>query len=270
MHARTRHSFRDDISLEGGIAAWVYRGTRTSTNVRVYPFVTARYEFNELVSAFARFSAHVEEVSAASLLAENPYLALGSELRHRDTPFSMRLGVEYDERVALSGRISADYSLSTSQHRWTPEVDSHFGWTYAQWNPAYDGYTSIFTLEGQGAWTLGERDRISADAILRTTRNTVIHAALPFLAPIEAKGSYTRALPYGINATGTLRFVGTRGTGSGNLPAVLLARVEGEYRITQQFGAYACIDNLFGQRYEWWPGYEARPLFLSVAITVRF
>ena len=262
--ARTRHAFRPDLDVDGGVALYLYRGTRTATSGRLYPFVTARYDFNTEVSAFAKLGACVSDVSSASLLAENPYLRLGAELRQRDTPVYFTLGVDVDARGPFSGRVTAAYSFSSSDYIWIrdPEIP-------AQWNLRYDGYTSIFILQGQGTWTIGPRDRVLGTALLRSSSNTAIHAAVPFLAPLEASGTDTREFPFGISASGALHLVGTRSTGDGNLPAVLLARVEGEYRVTTQLGAYACIDNLFGQQYEWWPGYEARPLFLSIGITVR-
>ncbi|MBL0175248.1 MAG: hypothetical protein IPP94_08310 [Ignavibacteria bacterium] len=262
---RSRHAFREDLSLEGGVTATLYRGSRDAAQGRLYPFLAGRYAFDPALSVFARIDASVREVHTRALFDENPYAMLGAELRHRDTPVHVAIGAEYDDRHTLAGRVTADYSASTSLLRWSRASASP-----QQWEALYDGTSSIFALQGEGAWTMTPRDRLLATAVLRSTRNDALDGPVPFLADVELSGRYSHDFPFGLTASASLHAAGARTTDDGSLPAVLLASVEGEYRVTPNFGVFLSVDNLSAQRYEWWPGYEERPLTIAAGITVRF
>lgn len=263
--AQTTHVFHDDLLLEGALRLHLFRGTDGITHARIYPAALLRYSLDADYHVFALAEAAVRERTLRMLFEQNPYTAHWAGVRHDILPVHLQIGAGYDDRTLLAGRIMLDYSAIQSFAVYTRLAHP----LSQMWDVAFDD-VSISTLRADASWNITTSDRIAAQGALRTGRDEMQDAPIPYLPDFQVSGLYSHRFPFALTVTGTLELIGSRPGDPGRLPARLNIGVNAEIWPTEHIGAFATISNLFDQRGEFWDGYPERPMFFMIGLSGRW
>lgn len=263
--ARSQWWIRPDLSLDGGLALTLYRGSNSAAQGRIYPDLELRYYWDADLSVAAAVTPRVERVTYHGIFDENPYTSLDAELRHDDIPVAIALSARFDDRRRLAFDVSAEYREYATHGVFIRSSEPYA----TQWDVRYPGRASIFTLHSDAQWQATRLDRVAAFVELRSSYIRALDAAVPYLPAFELHGVYTRGFDIPLEVQAGLRLLGPRTADAVTLASTVLVDVQAEYRFTPFAAAYASVQNIFGSRWERYRGYSERPLFLAAGITVR-
>lgn len=266
LHAESRYAGWRDWIVDGGLSFYLYKGSHSATQGSFAPVLEVRYYLHEDVHAFAGFRSEVRQTTYRGLLEQNPYLMLHSPLRHQYIPISLSFGAQYDNRLDASGRVTFAF-LQSNSYAWFAKLPEPL---HAQWSVCYDGMTSIFSVTGEGQWKPTNAELFSAKLTLRSSENTALESALPYLPEYELQGLYTYTFPFGLALSAAVSIVGNRETNGSTLPSYAVPSLSAEYAITRDFGVFLSAENLFDRKYQKWEGYDEQPFFIIAGIKAEF
>ena len=240
------------VSIRGGLAFFLYRGSDTRTAGRLYPQLGISWYAAEKLTIYAKFEPSIQRASLLSLAGTSPYITANVTLRHSEQFTNFSLGAEGEINQGIQSRISLNYSRTDDVPVF---VDP--GAT-GVWNVIYLGTTRILSLDGEVYADLSDADNLGASLAIRSNKNSATGNRNPYFASFVSSMSYQHRFDLGLSLGSTLQIVGSRSVDlaeTRRLPAFVVLDLNAEYTIVPRWGLMFALNDLFNQEQAMWEGY---------------
>jgi hypothetical protein len=256
----------DRLSLEAGVTVFYTRPSNDDFTNITYPFAEIRYSLFPEMVIFGRYSPEVIHRSLMGLRSINPYVSASTMIYHSDKTVDVSGGFFYTPSKKLQLHTYAGYQ----RIKFYPAFDLLL--ERGMFVVDYRGTTSIASLGTDVTYAFSPKDLITAQVILRKSKNNHYDKVVPYLAPVEAAAMYTRELLPRLRGTVGLEMLGARrATFSGSdsdLDAFANMTIDFQYQFHDIFGIYLSIDNLLDHNYNRYVNYPVRPFYIEGGIQI--
>jgi len=258
-----RYDIIDRVSLVGGLAAYVVRGSDTRSIGRVYPRLGVSWYAKGWLTLFAKFEPYIQRNTLSEYLDQSPYLANDVRIRPIEHPINFSLGTEMD----LASSVKTKFTFNYRQSRNYPlYVDTAMA---RVWTVEYMGRTRVLSFEGEMYSDLTPADHLGASLLLRSSRNSETGTTVPYLPSALLSGLYQHRFPFGLTLGTSLKLVGRQYADlnrSRPLRSFLLMGFTAEYVIIPRLTGVFTLNNILNQNQVWWENYPAQPRVVSLAL----
>jgi outer membrane cobalamin receptor len=161
----------------------------------------------------------------------------------------------------IAARLAFKYQRADNVPLYEEQVTAS-GTPAGQWDIDYSGTTRIFGLDAEVSAELTPESYALVSIAWRGTENSVTGHALPYAPAFQAGATYRHIFPIGLTLQTDLNIFGPQfadRSASQTLNGYTLWGVSAEYEVIPQLGVGVAFENLLGQDYQRWNGYESIP-----------
>lgn len=251
------------LSLRAGAGLSSGGGTAGESIVRLAPKAELRIFPFDGFTVSGRITGGVRQTTVQALANMNQYMALAGEILPEDERLGYEVSLHMQPAQAWGVRVGASRREYESYLYFNSLSDGRFA-------PLFDAAT-VNIVNGDFYWKLDSRNELLG--IARYTQGSIGGSAddLPYMPRWDAELSYTRRLLGSpVSLTGTARYIGERGGGSGTLDPAFLLGFEGTYGVSRHLDLLVEGRNLLGSEYQLWDGYQEQGLFVGLGARARF
>ncbi|MBK8911200.1 MAG: hypothetical protein IPM61_07695 [Chlorobi bacterium] len=232
--------------------------------------VTARYVLSPQLSVVAWFTPELRPAAYRDMLMRAPYVAPAITLRPESVPIRLGGGVRVrQESFSIEARVVIEQAENT------PVVVADTAGELR-----YD-YVNSRTVGGQAAMQMKliEKLHLDADLFVGESVNRADDQLLPMRPSVDLRARAEYAITEQLSGSATLQFQTEQRTviAPTNIPsnqqtvaARFLLGAGANYRLNDNFQAFAEATNLLGLKYDLWHGYEAPGIELRAGVRVKF
>lgn len=278
---------QDDLTLNLGVTLVYLNDTAGGKNkFYIYPNVTASYRLvDELLIAYGGLEGGLKQNTYENIVEENPFVSPTLYITPTDQQYNLHAGIKGKLTNTIGYNVNAGYSAEQNKALFRSNSvydnateDYQYGNSY---NMVYDDIKT-FTFSGELSVDVNRNFKLGAKA--EYFAYNVKNEAQPWNLP-DLKGSLF--LDYQIDeqwfAGAGLFYVGERqdlfqeeGFLPTRLPETITldsyfdANAHVGYRITDQFSAFAKVNNIANQNYQRWMNYKVQGIQFLVGATYQF
>ncbi|NLR92270.1 TonB-dependent receptor [Flammeovirga agarivorans] len=243
-----------------------------------YPDVMVEYTITEdELAAFLQVKGGLKMVQYKTLSELNPWLSNDVNLLHENNIVDIEAGVDAILLESIGIRGTLGYSISQNMGFLVndPNDVSKFLMLYAT-----DGNTGVFKMDIAGTWTKREwtvkaEAKVNAYSVSDSTVQKAYHRPVSENS-VTVSYKYLSNWTFGAviyNKIGitALEIDPTTGVRSDvSLPVIFDMNLTAQYKINDNFGAFALVNNLFSQKYENYYRYNVKGFQLLAGVSYRF
>lgn len=232
--------------------------------------VGARYIISPLLSAFVWFTPELRPAAYRDMVMRAPYVARTLTLRPESVPIRLGGGIRVSEES-----FSLEARMVIEQAENTPVVvaDTTGGLRY--------DYVTSRTIGGEASiqMKLIEQLQLDADLFIGEAVNRADDALLPMHPSVDLRGRAEYAITEQFSGIAILQFQTEQRTiiaptdlpsNQQTIAARFLLGAGINYRVNDNFQAFAEVTNLLGTQYDLWHGYEGPGIELRAGVRVKF
>ncbi len=249
------------ISIRGGLAFYLYRGSDTRTSGRLFPQLGISWFAAERLTVYAKFDPSVQRASLTSLVGTSPYMATDVSVRPAVQFTNFSLGAESEISPAIQSRVFLSYTQ-------TDDIPLFVDYNSTRiWSVVYAGTTRIVSLNGELYAGVTDADNLGASLAVRSNKNSETGHRNPYFASFVSSVSYQHRFDLGLNLGSTLQIVGNQSedlADTRTLPALLVLNVNAEYMIIPRWSAIFTLSDIFNQKQTLWEGYVGLQRTVSI------
>ncbi|MCC7438959.1 MAG: hypothetical protein IT211_10745 [Armatimonadetes bacterium] len=232
--------------------------------------VGARYIISPLLSANVWFAPELRPASYRDMLMRAPYVARTITLRPESVPIRLGGGVRLNKES-----FSLEAGVVIEQAENTPVVVAD-----TSGELRYD-YAKSRTVGGQATMRMKliEKLNLDADLFIGAATNRDDDELLPMRPSVDMRSRAEYAFTPQFSGSATLQFQTEQRTAivptalptnQQTIAARFLLGIGANYRMNDNFQAFAEATNLLGTQYDLWHGYQAPGIELRAGVRVKF
>ena len=261
---------QEKMDIKAGVTLALGSDSASSTQLFVYPDLSAKYHLNDHLGIYAELSGGLTSMSLNNARLANRYLDDSLTLRNENEKISLHTGLQFLFLENLMLQPFIRYSLTQQKALMAPAIgdSSRFLLTYDQGN---FGQVDLGVLVKY----ITNRTSITAEMTFSGYQtDEVLEAWYLPAAQVNLKVEQAIGEALRLNA-GILILDGIKGqesnaTGVNVLPAIVDIGVGGNYAFSEAFSGFVEVKNLLGVEYQRYLNYPSRGLTGKLGFIYRF
>lgn len=259
-----RYRMAPQLDVLGGATVYALRSSDAENKGVIYPMIGVSWYAVPWMTLFARFEPYVERNSLSSIAGQVPYVVNDVVIHHPRHFNKTSVGAEFDWNRSVTSRVSVGYEQVL---RYPIAVESAAG---GLWNVEYFGRTRILSFEGELFARITDRDDLGASVTVRSSRNSVTQAAIPYLPSVSLSTLYQHRFPFDLTVGASLQLIGERYTdlsAMSTLDPVTVLDLKGEFMIIRPLSVALMFNNILDRKQTLWDGYSGIGRNIAVSLS---
>lgn len=256
-----------DFSLRVALNGYTIEGMSGQKGSYFYPDIRVQHRLSRSQTLFFGFHPSVIFATLRERTRQFPYLASTATVRHTVERLAFSSGIESEWSDKLRTRISMEFRRLTDEPLYDDSSDSGIG------SLMYGGTTTIAGAQVDAVANITPIDYFGIAFAVRSGRNDLINAEVPYLPSVELSAHYRHEFPVNVTLTADIGAYSERRAAAfvdRVAPGGFWAGLKAEYDGIERMTLFMNIENLLNRKDQVWRGYRIEPLRVDVGISYRW
>jgi hypothetical protein len=259
-----------NLQAEMNLTGYLARHSNSSTFGRLYPKIGFTLTPVKNWTAFAQFTAEVQQSSLFGVVDQLPFVDNNVTVHHQDVKADFILGARTQLMNNIRAQVSVRYRRIREYPIFVETLNSGI------WNVGYGGMTSIVSLESEALYTITDNDLFTGTLTIQNASNDILDAEVPYIPSMVLSAFYQHRFSKRLMTEASMSWMGHQANLNSSAPVYssvgphLLLNAKAEYGIMEYVRIFLNMSNILNQQYEQWNRYRELPFMMAAGIVLQW